>query len=198
MSRAPGADRTLSRGTRPGTQPAGLRGALALIIACGVLAGGCAQKDSSDLDQYIAEVKARKSADIQPLPEIRVAEVFDYEAEGLTDPFEPFITEQPEPTLAVSGEAGGVRPPANHIREELEQYPLDALRMVGTLRREEEVWGLVTAPDGAVHRVQAGNYMGRNYGKITLVAPDRIELVEITPNGMGGWQERPAELDLAE
>jgi type IV pilus assembly protein PilP len=70
--------------------------------------------------------------------------------------------------------------------------------MVGTLEKDAQNWGLVTAPDGAVHRIQPGNYVGKNYGKITLVAEDRIELVEIVPDGLGGWQERGARLDLSE
>lgn len=183
-----------------GAAPARRRRRRALLLAAalpGLVLGGCVNRDTSDLESYIAEVKARKSTEIPPLPEIRVAEVFEYEPEALEDPFEPILVREPEPERLAAAE-GGVRPPENHIREELEQYPLDALRMVGTLEQEDTTWGLVTAPDGAVHRVQAGNYMGRNYGKITLVAPDRIELVEITPNGMGGWQERPAQLDLVE
>ena len=150
-----------------------------------------------DLTAYVEEVRARKSTRIAPLPEIQVPEIYVYSASGEKDPFQPFVEEE-EYVDKPSPQQGGPAPPPNHIREELEYYPLDSLRMVGTLAMKDDMWALVTAPDGAVHRVQSGNYLGKNYGKITLVADDRVELTEIIPDGAGGWQERGAKLDLSE
>lgn len=158
---------------------------------------GCVNNDMSDLEAYIQQVHSIKSSRIEPLPEIKIAEVFIYEPEDRPDPFKPFLQEQREPEM-VAAKPGGIQPPANHVREELEYYPLDSLRMVGTLERDEDLWALVVDPEGAVHRVQTGNYMGRNYGKITAIQEDKISMVEIVPDNLGGWQERPAELDLAE
>ncbi len=158
---------------------------------------GCAGGSMDDLVNYVGEVRARKSTRIAPLPEIQVPEIYVYAASGEKDPFEPIVDEQPEEQIA-GKTTGGTAPPENHIREELEYYPLDSLRMVGTLAMQEDMWALVTAPDGAVHRVQSGNYLGKNYGKITLVAEDHVELTEIVPDGFGGWQERNAKLDLSE
>ncbi len=150
-----------------------------------------------DLVNYVGEVRARKSTRIAPLPEIQVPEIYVYSATGEKDPFQPIVDEQPDDPIAGKAD-GGTAPPENHIREELEYYPLDSLRMVGTLAMHEDIWALVTAPDGAVHRVQPGNYLGKNYGKITLVSEDHVELTEIVPDGLGGWQERNAKLDLSE
>lgn len=161
--------------------------------------GGCVNTDMSDLDAYIQEVNSRKSTKIDPIPPPKIAEIFIYEPEERVDPFRPFMVEEPAVPVAGGGGGSGPRPPENHVREELEYFPLDALRMVGTLEKDATLWGLLVAPDGAVHRVQTGNYIGRNYGKITAVADNRIELVEIVPDGSGsGWQERPAKLDLVE
>ncbi len=158
---------------------------------------GCAGGSMDDLVSYVEEVRARKSTRIAPLPEIQVPEIYVYSASEQKDPFQPIVEEQPDDVI-VARPNNETAPPQNHIREELEYYPLDSLRMVGTLAMQEDMWALVTAPDGAVHRVQSGNYLGKNYGKITLVATDRVELTEIVPDGMGGWQERNAKLDLSE
>lgn len=177
------------------TRPLRRRMAGLACIALGVT--GCVNTDMSDLDAYIAQVKQIKSSQIQPLPEISIAEIFVYEPGGRTDPFVPFIQADAEPEVVVAG-AGGVQPPTNHVREELEYYPLDSLRMVGTMAQDDESWALVTDPDGAVHRVQTGNYMGKNFGKVTAIEESRIMLVEIVPDNLGGWQERAAELGLSE
>ncbi len=169
--------------------------AAALPVYLGL--SGCAGGSMSDLTAYVEEVRARKSTRIAPLPEIQVPEIYVYSASEMKDPFQPIVEEEPDELVVVHTD-NETAPPQNHIREELEYYPLDSLRMVGTLAMQEDMWALVTAPDGAVHRVQSGNYLGKNYGKITLVADDRVELTEIVPDGMGGWQEREAKLDLSE
>ncbi len=170
--------------------------AAAALPACLGLSG-CAGGSMNDLTAYVDDVRARKSTRIAPLPEIQVPEIYVYSSSEEKDPFTPIVEEEPD-ELLVTNSSNDTAPPQNHIREELEYYPLDSLRMVGTLAMHEDMWALVTAPDGAVHRVQSGNYLGKNYGKITLVSDDRVELTEIVPDGMGGWQERDARLDLSE
>ncbi len=176
-----------------------LLGLAAVAVALPVYLGlsGCAGGSMHDLTAYVEEVRARKSTRIAPLPEIQVPEIYVYSSSEAKDPFQPIVEDEPD-ELLVTNSTNSTAPPQNHIREELEYYPLDSLRMVGTLAMQENMWALVTAPDGAVHRVQSGNYLGKNYGKITLVSADRVELTEIVPDGMGGWQERGAKLDLAE
>jgi type IV pilus assembly protein PilP len=86
----------------------------------------------------------------------------------------------------------------NRNKEELEQYELDSLRMVGTMENGENQWGIIMGPDGAVHRIKVGNYMGRNTGKVLNVFEDRIELREIVKNSEGRWEERQATIALVE
>ena len=83
-------------------------------------------------------------------------------------------------------------------KEELEQFELDSLRMVGTMENEDFQWGIILDPDGAVHRIRVGNYMGRNTGKILNVFEDRIEVREIIRNSQGRWEERQAAIALVE
>jgi len=165
--------------------------------------GGCVFHDMSDLNQWIAEVKQRKGGRIEPLPEIKPYEAYAYKGAefGARDPFRPFYqqdeTEKPEdePDPGLTPEI--VRE-LQRNREELEQFELDSLRMVGTLQSNDENWGIVTDADGVVHRVKAGNYLGRNLGKIINIFEDRIELREIIKNSDGRWEERQAGIALVE
>jgi type IV pilus assembly protein PilP len=100
-----------------------------------------------------------------------------------------------EPTQAVAGT--GPRPDPNRRREELEQFPLDTLRMVGILEQNNEIWGLVQSKEKTIYRVQPDNYMGQNHGKINRITEDQIELTELIPDGIGGYIERRATLALA-
>jgi type IV pilus assembly protein PilP len=83
-------------------------------------------------------------------------------------------------------------------REFLEQFPLDTMRMVGTLQLEGRNYGLVQGKDGLVHRVLPGNYMGQNDGRVIGITGTRISVIEIVPDGLGGYIERPATLALNE
>ena len=68
--------------------------------------------------------------------------------------------------------------------------------MVGTLGRGAATVALVMAPDKVTYRVRPGAYMGQSDGRVTGVFEDRIELVELVPDGAGGWLERPATVAL--
>jgi len=145
-----------------------------------------------DLEQRVAEVKARKSQQIEPVPQIKQFEPFAYLPNERRDPFQQ---SQPDPGQMASA---GPRPDLNRSREPLEEFPLDALRMQGIIETAKAVYALVKAPDGVIHRVSVGNHMGQNYGQIKSIEESEITLAEIVPDGFGGWISRPATLALAE
>jgi type IV pilus assembly protein PilP len=89
----------------------------------------------------------------------------------------------------------GPRPDANRRKEVLEAFPLDGLNMVGTIGSGDLI-GLVLAPDRVTYRVRPGNYLGQNDGRVTAIFEDRIEMVELVPDGAGGWLERQAKIAL--
>ena len=165
---------------------------LMLIAGFGLTACG---SDMDDLDQYINDVKAKPGGRIEPLPEITPYEVFTYvaDAEGLRSPFAPDA-----PHAAAGIAAGSTRPDRDRSREFLEQFPLDTLRMVGTMQLGETSYGLVQTSDGLIHRVVPGNYMGQNDGRIVQVNDSEIELIEIISDGIGGYLEREAAVGLAD
>ena len=121
--------------------------------------------------------------------------IYVYDADTLRD---PFITGE---TLT---EAGGPvpdkddpdAPDLTRVKEQLETLPLDSLDMVGTMGQDKAYFGLVKDPDGVVHRVQVKNYLGQNYGLITSISEDRIELEERIQDGNGGWERRSQSIAL--
>ena len=78
----------------------------------------------------------------------------------------------------------------------METFPLDSLKLVGSLGVGKGMVALVMAPDKVTYRVQPGAYMGQSDGRVTAINEDRVELVELVPDGAGGWLERPAKLAL--
>lgn len=149
---------------------------------------------NDDLRAYIDEVKARPGGRIEPLPQVQPAPTFVYEAGTRRSPFAPDA-----PQRRVSNDPNAVDgPDRNRPREFLEQFPLDTLRMVGTLADRRASFGLVQTTDGLVHRVTVGNHLGQNYGRIVGISDSAIELVEIIPDGLGGFLERPAAIALAD
>ena len=162
-----------------------------ILVALGLSA--CAG-DMDDLDSYINEVKARPGGRIEPLPEIQPYEVFAYVAdtEGYRSPFAP-DTPQSAPSAG-----GGTRPDPERSREYLEQFPLDSLRMVGTLMQGNTNYGLVQDSEGLIHRVVPGNYVGQNDGRIVEISESKIDVIEIISDGIGGYLEREAAVGLAD
>jgi len=169
-----------------------MRSAMRIALAAATFAAlaGC----SNDIDQMrakIQEIKARPSRGIEPLPVVKPYETFDYAAFNQRSPFEPGAP-------ASASAPNAIRPDANRPREFLEQFSLDTLRMVGTLNLQGRTYGLVQTKDGLVHRVLVGNHLGQNDGRITAVENGKISLIEIVPDGMGAFIERPAALALSE
>jgi type IV pilus assembly protein PilP len=161
--------------------------ALALAFAM----TGCSD-DSDDLRRYIEEVKARKSTDIEPIPQIKPHETFLYVDGGRRNPF----ASSPTKKVPLSGAIGALLDPRRN-REPLEEFPLDSLRLVGTLTLAGQQFALVKDPTAVVHRVTTGNYMGQNYGKIVTITDSEIALREIVPDGFGGYLERQATVAAA-
>jgi len=166
---------------------------LSILISVLLLAlalGGCS-RGMSDLEAYIAEVRARPGGLIDPLPEIKTYETFRYDPGNARSPFVPDVP-------AAGSVVGGVRPDAERRREYLESFPLDTLNMVGTINMGGRLYGLVQTTDKLVHRVLTGNHLGQNDGRIVSITTSEIQLLEIIPDGIGGYTERAASISLGE
>jgi type IV pilus assembly protein PilP len=165
-----------------------------LVIAAAATTLSACGGANDDLRAYIDEVKARPGGRIEPLPQVQPAPTFVYEPGNRRSPFQPDA-----PQRRVSNDPNAVDgPDRNRPREFLEQFPLDTLRMVGTLADRRASFGLVQTTDGLVHRVTVGNHMGQNFGRIVSISDSQIQLVEIISDGLGGYLERPAAIGLAD
>ena len=163
--------------------------ALAMLALAGCTRGVTSSPgEAPNLEKWVADVKARPAPALDPLPVMQQFETFEYAAQNLRDPFSNAFSDQ-------SG-GSGPRPDPSRPRQALEQFPLDSMDMVGTIGRGPGMVGLVMAPDKVTYRVRPGAYMGQNDGRITAIHEDRIELVELVPDGAGGWLERPASVAL--
>ena len=161
------------------------------LVALAMLALAGCSGDMEELQAKVAEIKSRPGERIEALPPIKTYESYTYAASTERSPFVPSAP-------ARSDVANAVRPDSKRNREFLEQVSLDTLAMVGTLKLSGRSYGLVQTKDGLVHRVLPGQYMGQNDGKIVSITDSKISLVEIVPDGMGGYMERPAAIGLTD
>jgi type IV pilus assembly protein PilP len=163
-------------------------GRIALAVAALAVLAGCAG-DNADLRVRVDEIKSRPGGRIEPLPEVKPYETFAYSVSDQRSPFEAGMP-------AAASAPNALRPDPSRPREFLEQFSLDTLRMVGTLDLGGRQHGLIQSKDGLVHRVLPGNHIGQSDGRITTVEEGKISLIEIVPDGMGGFIQRPAALAL--
>lgn len=166
-----------------------------VLAAMTAVLAGCGDGSFTDLQEYMDEVRSRPRGKIEPMPKEVVYEPFTYRATGLRSPFQPPL--KLEQARQERGNTG-VKPDETRVQEFLEGFNLESFVMVGTLANHKEgAYALVRGGDG-VHRVKVGDYMGRNHGRIISITADAIELVEIVPDGEGGWLEQPHTLPLQE
>lgn len=171
---------------------------LIFIVGC-VLVTACSS-DMTDLERFVAEMKARKNPNVEPLPKFEIVTSYFYEADNLRDPFAPLLEEldgnAPPPPPKLPGEvaedaAPCPKPDSNRVRVGLELLPLDALQMVGTLKEDMNLWGLVMSKtSGTLYKVKVGDYMGRYYGKIISITETKISVMEFVPDAQGCYWEK--------
>jgi len=161
-----------------------------IVPAALLLLGGCSS-DLDDLKQFVRESDKRVPPKIDPLPAVKPFEPFTYEGFDLPDPFKPRKLSAPKEG------GGGLAPDLNRRKEPLEAFPLEQLKMVGTLSQGPDTYALVRA-DKTLYRVKKGNYMGQNFGLITDVTDGEIKLKEIVQDSAGDWAERQSVLPLLE
>jgi type IV pilus assembly protein PilP len=163
----------------------------ALLLVCVLSLGGCAG-NISDVQTEVARIKALEPPPLDPLPVIKTFETFTYVPNERRDPFTTDVEEDAEVATQ-----SGPRPNPERRKELLEGFPLDSLDMVGTIGGGATgLVALVKDPEGTIHRVSAGNYLGENDGRIVGVNEEGINLVELISNGIGGFMERKASISL--
>ena len=169
-------------------------GKLAATLIVSLLLAACGEEEFKDLRDFVKNSGADMRGKIPPPPEISPYEPFTYEnPTGIQDPFKPR-----KPDLSHSNHSGLNQPNLDRPKQELEDFALESLKMVGYLQRENIGYAVIRSPDGKLHRVKAGNYLGLNYGQVISVSDSDIKVKEMVQDSAGDWSERESSLQLAE
>ena len=167
---------------------AGARLVVMMLSAC--------TESMNDLDKYIVAVKARPADPIEPIPPVKTYTPYEYDGQTGRDPFRHSLSEGSDDVRSTAGT--GPRPDFERPKEYLERYELDTLSMVGTFSKEESEWALVRDPEGVIHRVPVGDYVGKNHGRVVDINQAQLDLSELISDGAGGWLVREASIALGE
>jgi type IV pilus assembly protein PilP len=169
---------------------------LTAIAAAAALLAACGDEKQSELRQELTALTKDLRGRVDPLPQVKSYEPVPYKGESMLDPFVPgrIVVSQ---ASGGAGGGGGVQPDLNRPKEPLEAFPLEAIRMVGTLSQNKDVFALVKAGTN-LFRVKKGNYMGQNFGVITAIDEGQISLKEVVQDSGGDWVERSTSLQMQE
>lgn len=165
---------------------------LFIALACLALAS-CSGEQHSDLRQFVKDSDSLPRGRIPPLPEVKPYEPFEYAAFDLVD---PFVARKIEPPKSAKGDPR--LPDPNRRKGPLESFPLENLKMVGTLSQKREVFALIKTPDNNLYRVRAGDFMGQNFGRITDITESAVKLKELIQDSGNDWKEEERLLLLQE
>ena len=161
-----------------------------LILTVSLVLVACSEVDYSDLDEFIKDSGKGLRGQVDPVPDVKHYQYFTYEAFDMPSPFIPHQNEQAKRL------SSGLQPDLERRRETLENFPLESLKMVGSLQQDEEIFALINSPDGTLHRVSVGNYLGKDFGHITNISESQVTLKEIVQDSIDDWTERISSLML--
>jgi type IV pilus assembly protein PilP len=175
--------------------PTQLATSLLLAGAVSVLAG-CGDSGEQEVRQWMNETRQQARVSVPKLAEPKKFVPFAYDEKAATDPFNP-VKLQVALARQQNASSGKSRPNLERRREALEAYPLDGLKMVGTLQQKGMYHALIEV-DRLVYQVKLGNYIGQNFGMVTKITDNEVQIKEVVQDAGGDWVERPAKLELQE
>lgn len=170
-----------------------------VMLVSTALLSACVESQKQT-EEYVNQIKKSAVGAVEKIPPNKQYRNVEYTAYHLRSPFVTTRRAQQSAAAHNTENKGGVmqqpRPDAKRVRDYLEQFPLSSLVMVGTLSKPEMNWGLIKDSNDMIHAVKNGDYVGQNSGKIVAVTPDQIRIIEIVPNGLGGWTKAKATIML--
>lgn len=166
--------------------------ALGALIAL----SGCGDGGVQEVKAWMEDVRRQTPVSVQKIPEPKTFTPFAYGGKDEVDPFSPVKLSAALAKMQTSANST-IKPNFERRKEPLENYPLDTIRMVGTLEKPGASYALLQV-DKSVFQVKVGNYIGQNFGMITKITENEVELKEIVRDPAGEWVERKAKLELQE
>ena len=164
------------------------------VFLLAILLAACGSEEFQDLQDFVKKSGDDLRGQVDPPPEIKLYEPFPYDNSAmLPDPFKPRAQEARN-----MANAGLNQPDITRAKQELEEFPLEGLKMVGYLLKGKVANAVVRSPEGKLHRVKAGNYVGMNFGQIISIKETEVKIKEMVQDSGGDWQERESSLQLVE
>ncbi|TFW16564.1 pilus assembly protein PilP [Duganella callida] len=162
------------------------------------LLSGCGDSDVQEVRNWMKQVDAETRVKVPPLAEPKTFIPFAYAHKDELDPFNPNkLLAELAKQAAQGGGGGGIHPDTARRKELLESYPLDTIRMVGTITKGGKTYAILQV-DRAVHQVVVGQHLGQNYGRVIGIDDNAVNIKEIVQDPAGDWVERLSKLELQE
>lgn len=161
-----------------------------LLLMLPLTVSACGNETHGDLEAFIKNSGKGLRGQVTPIPEVQPYTHYPYSAFEMPNPFKPRKNKH------IKGEGSGLQPNLDRHKEVLEKFPLESLKMVGSLERNENFYALIKAPDSTLHRVKVGGYLGQNFGLIANISESEVNLKEIVQDSIGDWAERISILML--
>lgn len=167
---------------------------LLMVLCLSITLFSCVEVKVDDLSKFVVDAKSKVYPINDKIPELKKIDAFTYTGSAGRNPF----TNPKVEVVAPAKNAPKSCPQPNFKRQKqaLEMHSLDNLLMRGTLLVNEELWALVQASGGEIHKVKPGYYLGLNYGKVLKITKAKIELLELASDRDGCWQERITQITL--
>ena len=154
---------------------------ISCLILCSILSG-CANEYQIEPYDYKAEyerVSKTKSNENKTKKEIDITDIaqrrsnYRYSAVGKKDPFRNYFGDM----ASLNKE--------KKIVSELQNFDVTDLRLSAIIYGITDPKAVVIAPDGKSYIVKNGSFIGKNWGKISRILPDKLEIVETYKDPLG-------------
>jgi len=163
------------------------------LMAAALLAG-CGDSDVREVRDWMEQVKRDTRPAVKPLPEPKDFLPYAYGAKDAVDPFDPNKL-LGELARAAATSNNPNQPDLQRPRELLETFPLDTMQMVGMMEKGGTRFALLQV-ERSLYQVKAGQRIGQNFGVVTHVGEDAVDIREVVQDAAGEWTQRRTKLEL--
>jgi len=167
-----------------------------LFLALSSGLAGCDDGEAQDVKQWMDETRRQTKISIPPVSAPKKFTPFIYGGKESVDPYNPVKLSVVFAKLQATS-TNPLKPDLDRRREPLEAFPLDTIKMVGTLQKPGLNYAILQV-DKSIYQIKVGNYVGQNFGMVTRITDTAVELKEIIQDASGDWVERKATLELQE
>jgi type IV pilus assembly protein PilP len=164
------------------------------VALCSSVLSACNYETTESVQIWLQNTRQHTKARALPLSEPRDFIPYPYAAYMLV---EPFNSRKFELAYLQQHTNAGPNPDFNRRQEPLEAFPIEMIRVVGTLSNQGKKTALLQV-ENMIYSVQVGQYAGQNFGKIERITDNTVELTELIPDVSKTWRKRTVLLGLQE